>query len=889
MATERPLFGTAGRLAAVVQACIFAAIAASAAAAVTCPPGYYATSETSCAPCAENTYRSGLDPQSACLPCATGSTSPEAASACTECPAGYTIDNTGTCKPCGRNTFNPTPGTVGDACKPCPAGQLAPFGASTCAACPPGRFIPASAANAPSPDYVGDCIDCAANTYSDTPNSRTCKACPAGTSKPGSKACDPCPAGSYLKQEYSWGPITCEPCPIGSYSTEAGSVQCTACPFGSSSYEGSTSCELCPPGAFVYSVPDVYGYGQCTACPRNTYNDQPGFSGESCKPCPEGFTAVEEGSTKCEQCPAGSYVGKIGSNTFCSVCPANTYTTQPGTVGGCSPCPEGTWSLGGATECIQCPAGSYGRGFCRECPPATYQDEAGTEECKACPEGYTTKPGARNVLHCKICPAGGYIDAETGECLPCPEDTYSDTLGTVGSCKACPARTAAPKGSSHPGHCRLCPPGRYFVAGHDGEPTGHCLPCPINTFSSAEGLVADICEPCPVGTTSGEGATECTPCAPGSFYQVGVTTPDPYLYVTANCAYCPVGFYSTEPKSLECTPCPLGSTTGDVGATKCTPCSGKTSGSEILGVPTCAACDRISAAGAFTCPAGSGRVTGCAEVDKCEACPAGTIGGPSPDFGRDACVPCPIGHIAATANLTTCTPCAAGSSTDRIGASECHVCKPGYYAALPGDPCKACPPGTFASANGSTSCTPCAAGTTHFLAARVSQEECTVAHVAGTTITATEAFEDRDSTSQYDEGSKILTTKLVVSTAPSRTVTLVAGGDPVAPPPGYTQRIETTTSGLNTSPPETTPFIPAKPTFAYRYSLFQRTVGNVVGGTASDDFVVLVEHIDDGFEACGTRRGADGKLDVVCDRLIQSGGSPNMAYSQTEYLTLVGA
>ncbi|KAG2496094.1 hypothetical protein HYH03_005697 [Edaphochlamys debaryana] len=656
------------------------------------------------------------------------------------------------------------------------------------------------------------------------------------------------------------------------------SQTCRRCPFGSTSAKGSTSCELCPAGSFVDSTHDSYSYGDCTVCPEGTYNDKPGYTGASCKLCPAGFTARDEGATECELCPAGSYVDVVPTTTddvaYCYQCPENSYTTQPGTIGGCEPCPSGYWAEGGATECTQCPPGTYGSGSCMKCPPATYQDEAGAEECKPCPPGFTTQPGAKNLTQCKICPAGSYVEDDSG----------NDTPGTAGGCKACPPRTAAPEGSRSVGHCRLCPPGRYFIAGADGEPTGQCIPCPAN-FSSAEGLVADTCEPCPVGTTSGEGATECTPCPAGSYVQEGVVLPgDPYNSYGTRCVACDEGFYSTEPESLECTPCPLGSSTDGPGSTACIPCADDTSGSEILGAPTCELCDPLSAAGAFTCPAGSGRRTGCTAADKCEACPAGTIGGPSPDFGRDACVPCPIGSIAAMANLTTCTPCDAGSSTDRIGASGCTACKPGYFAAQAGDACSPCPPGTFASANGSASCTPCAAGTTHFLKARTTQEECAVAHVPGTNITVTETFVDRYFTAQTNGGSS--TTKYLVSTAPVRTVTLVTGGDPVAAPPGYTQLVTTISDGINTSPPETSEYDPPHPTFALRYSLFQLATANAVGGTGSDDFVLLLEHSDGGFKVCGTRRGADGTVNVSCERLIQSGGSSSVSFRQTETLTL---
>ena len=555
-------------------------------------------------------------------------------------------------------------------------------------------------------------------------------------------------------------------------------------------------------------------------------------------------------------------------------CPRGTYNPTPGRVGACSPCPTGQVSINGSTACAPVPPGFYLRaydGTAQLCPIGTYSDTYGTQgSCKDCPTGTTTKAeGARNATYCKVgarlknkprtvlessvkhcdalhhhqtqhhpgthfhvylfsfptsqlCPAGKYIN-DDARCVDCPADTYSDAPGST-SCKSCPPRYAAPEGSSHPGHCRLCPPGRFFAAGPEGQPEGRCLPCPRNTFSNASGLVADTCSPCPSGTTSEEGADQCTPCPAGSYVRQGVQLPggDPYTAEEATCVPAEKGFYTDTERSVEQLPCPVGSTTTDTGSTECTACSGDASGSIQEGVSLCLACDPISAAGAGTCTAGSGRISGCSAEDACEVCPAGTIAAFAPDMGRDACVPCPRGSISATSGSTACTLCPAGNSTDRLGSSACTPCKPGYFSADPGGICAPCPPGTFATGPGATTCSPCANATTHFLLARSAQSDCRIAHVpGGPGLPLTETITDFVSVTEISQATNVVSVRKTTQWTPARTVTVVPGGAAVPAPPGFTRIRTERTVGVEAEPAQESEVQPPQPTFARTYRLFK--------------------------------------------------------------------
>jgi hypothetical protein len=68
-----------------------------------------------------------------------------------------------------------------------------------------------------------------------------------------------------------------------------------------------------------------------------------------------------------------------------------------------------------------------GEGICRLCPTASYSPGGTMEDCKPCPFGFTSRPGARGVEECvpipQSCPVGqvaliGAVSSEQCVCLP---------------------------------------------------------------------------------------------------------------------------------------------------------------------------------------------------------------------------------------------------------------------------------------------------------------------------------------------------------------------------------------------------------------------------------------------------------------------------------------
>lgn len=368
-----------------------------------------------------------------------------------------------------------------------------------CYPCPVGTFSNSSASLS--------CTRCPEGTFTDSPGATSCKPCPAGRYMKGVE-CLPCPAGAYSMRAVPYvsvcrtaalqlavyyhllaasvlcssvpplprfstlspPPPSCPalPCRAGSYNPFPGQIQCINCPFTyeTSADGGATECTLCPAGAYVYSEPGQY-YNKCYFCPQNTYNDEPGFSGLTCKPCPVGFASPSASTNiaNCTMCPAGSYIldnddDRYNANyLLCVPCPANTYNSQPGRTGStatsCPACPRGSTAPAGSTNCTVCAAGTfvydadkYDSKFmkCTSCPANTYNPAPGLQgaSCLPCPQGAVSLPGSVNASSCSPCSPGSYFDNAAGSqtrgtCVRCPAGSFTSAPGTLGGCTACPA------------------------------------------------------------------------------------------------------------------------------------------------------------------------------------------------------------------------------------------------------------------------------------------------------------------------------------------------------------------------------------------------------------------------------------------------------------------
>jgi hypothetical protein len=247
-----------------------------------CPPGSYAeqAGQSTCTRCAAGRFSSasGSSTAEVCSGCPVGKyVATTGASACYSCPTGNICPVKGLAiyKECLGGTYQDMPGET--KCKDCPAGRWQDReGSATCTLCDPGYYNAEQGAAEHSMCYPceegkyslqagsANCQECGKDTYTNQLGQVQCRPCKVGyttegvtTSGLGATRCEmkeqPCPAGYYqiIAADDS---ITCDICANGTYSTDGS--KCTDCKAGSySSEEGSSFCELCPPGkAGTYSV-----------------------------------------------------------------------------------------------------------------------------------------------------------------------------------------------------------------------------------------------------------------------------------------------------------------------------------------------------------------------------------------------------------------------------------------------------------------------------------------------------------------------------------------------------------------------------------------------------------------------------------------------------------
>lgn len=146
-----------------------------------------------------------------------------------------------------------------------------------------------------------------------------------------------------------------------------------------------------------------------------------------------------------------------------------------------------------------------------------------------------------------ICPAGSFCPAGSGSPIPCPNGTYSPTVGLVNrsgclNCTSgyyCDAPTyglAAPSGKCDAG---------YFCG--SGSWTSRRSICPAGSFCANGSAFPTVC---PIGTYAPvEGLGECLECPAGHWCGVETVTPND----------CPAGYYCPN-GTLSATqyPCPEG-------------------------------------------------------------------------------------------------------------------------------------------------------------------------------------------------------------------------------------------------------------------------------------------------------------------------------------------
>ena len=313
------------------------------------------TGETSCKPCGKGKFQRAQG-QALCLPCIPGEYNDETGlKRCKNCPINYYTDQVARqgCKACGNGTATLSngssmcqsceAGTYGNACDSCAPGlyRTGSMDAAQCEKCPLGFFqnlfrqascLPCIPGEFQNESGKTSCEMCPINTKSATIKSRNCSSCGTGrfATKEGSAVCTDCTAGKAgtpcvdcgmgkYRSSTDTQAVFCHNCPVGQYSDEKSQTRCFKCAAGKSQEaEGQSSCVDCVVGKYRAQSKSKIAT-ECDRCTPGYFTDK--TAQPFCLDCDAGKYANEEGSSKCNQCETGFYMGDKRSTGPCLVCP----------------------------------------------------------------------------------------------------------------------------------------------------------------------------------------------------------------------------------------------------------------------------------------------------------------------------------------------------------------------------------------------------------------------------------------------------------------------------------------------------------------------------------------------------------------------------------------
>ncbi|GMH83062.1 hypothetical protein TrST_g8014 [Triparma strigata] len=628
------------------------------------------------------------------------------------CPVGrYSSGGSDACTECMAGKFTDVEGTTGcTVASYCPPGHIVkeastPTTDTVCTICSTGLVSPGG-------DYRNLCIWCnGEGEYSDIEGGTACKSVPAGY-KPAyqHRGLEACPLGSYS----TGGTSTCTSCDFGKFAASEGSLACTPasmCHAGTyiavvSTSTSDTDCVECPPGTSS-SATRVQHYAACGGGKNPPFRDP--FN-DCSEVEPQLTDDHEEIALRCcSDTFIPGWVRRPNQNSLGSWC---SIWSESDAWGDCQYSLNYTEAVKfcdsvGARLCTReevemgCAEGTGCGGMNGMLVWTSTADTVSTGQysCSPCtgPGEYSDIP---KLASCKTAPAGCKPNNNRDGIVPCEKNTFS--IGANSLCTPCPDGGHSNPASSA---CDRCLTGKYF-----DEPNNECKPCPKNTFTISGAADINGCEDCPAGGHSQPGAGYCDQCFTGRYYDepsnecklcpTGKYTASGGIGIE-ECDTCIEGFFSSEPGASTCFACQPGQYVNKE-HTKCLACSpGKFSG---VASPECSECEP----GKYAEGDGNSECISCqpgnySRVDKtgCSRCPAGKISG----LSSTGCTSCDAGKYAESESRSECTKCP-DYQTSSAGSSTCECKETFLNTSNPDKPCS-CAPGTTLE-NGV--CVSCAAG-----------------------------------------------------------------------------------------------------------------------------------------------------------------------------------
>jgi len=550
---------------------------------------------------------------------------------------------------------------------------------STCTTCPSGKHQPLTTGFT--------CLDCQSGEYQNLAGQGSCETCDAGSvtlnanNEPvdaGATQCNQCVAGTYDDDGVTNTP--CKSCPTGQFQDQ----------------DGQTGCKTCAAGSEVNVAAT-----QCNQCVAGTYDDD-GVPSTACQSCPAGQFQDAAGQTGCKTCVAGTYQDQQGQ-TQCKDCGPHTYQPNEGEAS-CDSCEQGNEARNdlntvvstGATQCIACSPGKYAgefgsRSSCRHCDPGSETLKSGeftlegATQCRQC-TGNKYDDDENSSTRCKVCDTGNGIavNNDTGlkECNMCTGDTYSDTGASCNTCLSGSTLGGFLDSANKQGatQCTPCAAGTFD---HDNNTATACENCPTGQFQDAAGQSS--CKSCTnpgyfldnfVDATSKEGARECNQCTAGTF--------DHDNNPSTACQSCPTGQFQDENGKTECKNCTAGTYQDQQGQLECKDCETGTFQPDE---------------GKTSCSPWSPTFQQCNEITVDDLGNTGMKFTPGNTTTNSECSLCPEGYNARSASSETdgteCNRCSAGYGGNGTHCNKCAVTQYQAHNSLLDEACadKECPLG----------------------------------------------------------------------------------------------------------------------------------------------------------------------------------------------------
>ncbi|KAH8044924.1 hypothetical protein JL721_12728 [Aureococcus anophagefferens] len=350
------------------------------------------------------------------------------------------------------------------------------------------------------PDVVMQCGECQAGFYGST-----CEPCPQGVTKTATRRASRTPAASRERRsrglrrrtyQGETGQSSCALADAGFFVQADGASEQTACDAGKYSGSGADECVDCEAGTYQDATARRDGPVELRARGRRLLRRGRASEQTAC----DAGKYSGSGADECVDCEAGTYQDATGQSS-CALADAGFFAR--GRRAGADRGDAGKYSGSGATNCV--PRGKLlrpGASECLDCEAGTYQDADGPVELQARGGGsFVASTGASASTPCF---AGSYAATASSECATCEVGTYS----TEGSDTRtlCPKRVLSDaEGASERGVSGRQVQGRRLGTVLDcAAANSECATCEVGTYST-EG--SDTCTLCPSGYSSdAEGA-----------------------------------------------------------------------------------------------------------------------------------------------------------------------------------------------------------------------------------------------------------------------------------------------------------------------------------------------------------------------------------------------